>query len=275
MEDKRGTDGTTTLLYLILINLLPIGGLFVFDWNADNLLFAYFVQNGLLVVLYSSLVPFATQEPELDEYSPRAVPIPFISARSGWRRIVGWLPPINYWNVQFVLWPLSLGLAFWQVSGTVLLDLSTLSIPERGGGHGIPLGQYLDAVAAAGSFEVAMVAVLTSGLACTVISRDFFGQERYARFSAPELAEIPLRIGLYWFVTTVLASAVVVLTSPLASIFDHSSYAEFRVVLLFVTMTLLLERGLVSVQRGNEPGRVVYWVALFWSGPKNSDDRVE
>ncbi len=49
-------------------------------------------------------------------------------------------------------------------------------------------------------------------------------------------------------------------------------YSGFRVVALFLTMKVLLEWELITIQRGENPSKIVYWFTLFWSGPQKPDD---
>ncbi|WP_368085937.1 DUF6498-containing protein [Haladaptatus cibarius] len=92
----RNPGNLPSVLCIVLVNLLLIPFATIFDWENGELLFVYLIQNILVIVLYSGFIAFATKEPRLNEYSPRAVLIPFVSTRSGWTQIVNWLPPINY-----------------------------------------------------------------------------------------------------------------------------------------------------------------------------------
>lgn len=269
---RRGNlDGVPTVLYITIVNILPISGIYFFSWSYSELMFVYLIENILLITLYSVLIAFAAREPRTTDFSPRAVPIPFVSDRSGWTRIVRWLPPINYWNIQFITWPLLFGLAFWQVVGTLFVDISDLNFTIEGGPD-TPIGDYVTVLTTAASFEAIVVALLIFAMSCTLICREFFGQEQYEDFSAPGLAEIPIRIGLYWFITMIFVHIVVILSYPITFVFNLTNYAGFRVIAIFLTMKILVDWSLIKVQRGDKPEKVVYWFTFFWSGPESDKD---
>jgi hypothetical protein len=101
-----------------------------------------------------------------------------------------------------------------------------------------------------------------------LICRDFFGQEQYKSFSAPSLAEIPIRIGLYWFITVFFIQFMLILTHPIVSPFVQTAHTGLRVILIVLVMKILSEWSLVKIQRGNSPNKIVYWFSLFWQGPE-------
>lgn len=254
---------------IIFINILPLVGIPLFNWEANNLMFVYWMQNLLLIVLYSGLIAFAAQEPTPDtrDYTPRAVPIPFISNRSGWLNISKRLPPINYWNIQYITWSLLFGLAFWIVAGTIFIDLTNPNPVIEGGRFNTPLRDYTDVVTTAASVEAIIVAFVIFGMLCALICRSFFGQKQYDYFSAPDLAEIPIRIGFYWFIVVIVSQFILILTFPIVSVINSRTYAGFSVLVLFLLMKVLVEWSLFRIQDGDKPSRVVYLLTLFWPGP--------
>lgn len=255
----------------MFINVLPLSGIFTFSWSRGELMFVYVVQNVLLIMLYSVLVSFATREPKLDKNTPRAVPIPFISNRSGWTQIAKWLPPVSYWNLQFIIWPLVFSLVFWQIVGVLLVDMSDLNFIIEGGPD-TPAGDYITVITAAASVEAIMIAVLIFGMMCALVSRKFLDQEQYKHFSAPELAEIPIRVGLYWFVSLIFVHLVVILSYPFISIIGLPDYMEFRVVGIFLILKILADLSVLNILEGKEPEKIVYWFTFFWSGSRIDGD---
>jgi hypothetical protein len=272
MMGGNSTDNTIYMFGIISANLLPLIGAIFFNWESNNLLFVYWIQNILFIIFYSGLVAFATQEPILNDrnHTPRAVSIPFISNRSGWAQLVEWLPPINYWNIQYITWPLLFGLSFWLISGTKIIDLSNPSPLTEG--LNTPFRDYITVLTTAGSLEATLIAFLIFGMLFALICRDFFGQEQYKSFSAPSLAEIPIRIGLYWFITVFFIQFILILTHPFLYPFDQTAHTGLRVILIVLVMKILSEWSLIKIQQGNNPNKIVYWFSLFWQGPEIPED---
>jgi len=265
-------ERNTGCIIIIFINLFPFIGNILFNWKADNLLFVYWIQNILLIIFYSGLVAFAAQEPVLNDrnHTPRAVPIPFISNRSGWVQLVKWLPPINYWNIQYITWPLLFGLLFWLISGTKIIDMSHPNPLTEG--KDTPFREHITVLTTADSFEAILIAFLIFGMLFILICREFFGKEQYKSFSAPSLAEIPIRIGLYWFITAFFIQFMLILTHPIISAFDQTAYTGLRVTIILLVMKILSEWSLIKIQRDNKPNKIVNWFSLFWQGPEDPDN---
>ncbi|POG54222.1 hypothetical protein AUR65_016335 [Haloferax marisrubri] len=141
------------------------------------------------------------------------------------------------------------------------------------GGPDTPAGDYIAVVTAAASVEAIMIAVLIVGMMCALVSRKFLGQEQYKHFSAPELAEIPIRVGLYWFVSLIFVHLVVILSYPLISIIGLPDYMKFRVVGIFLILKTLADLSVLNILEGGEPEKkIVYWFTFFWSGSWTDGD---
>jgi len=266
MTNGSSSDDRSTLLWLMASNLVPLCGLVFFDWRADETLLVYWIGVTTTIVFYSGLVLFAGREPTLDgrDRGVRAVPVPGISSRSGWVQPVEWLPPINYWNVQFVLWPLLLGMLFWLPSGTIFIDFLN---PDPILVRGSPVDDYIGVVSAAASVETVAAGLGVAALQAISEAWEFVSRRQYEAVSALDLAEIPSRIGLYWFTATICTFVILILTWPFVGRFDPTTITEARVLVCFLGLKLTLDWSLVQIRRGNGPSRLLQWLTLGWTGP--------
>ena len=266
MADRPSSDEKSTLLWLVAGNLLPLLGLGFFDWRADETLLVYWIEITATIALYSGFVLFGAREPTIDgrERGPRAIPIPGVSSRSGWIQPVGWLPPINYWNVQFVLWPLALGMLFWLPSGTIFIDLLN---PDPILVRGSPVDDYIGVVSTAASVETVAVGLGVAVFQAISGGREFVSRRQYEAVSGLDMAEIPPRIGLYWLTATICTFTILILTWPFVGGFDPTTVTEARVLGCFLGLKLNLDWSLVQIRRRNEPSRLLRWLTLGWTGP--------
>ncbi len=178
-----------------------------------------------------------------------------MSSRTGSLRLVKWLPPINRQNTPHATGALLFGLAAWFASGIRLLDFVTTetALSSRG-----PFSEAIEVIGYAYSPKALGLAMLLIGVQL-LLGYQFLSQS-YEGVSAPMLAEIPCRIGIYWFLVTVFMQFVLLITGPLGGELTPTRFTELRVLTLFITAKLTMEWALVQIRQQNNPGRITRWL---------------
>lgn len=234
-----------TFLPVLIGNLLPLAGIAFLGWESTQVLFVYWIEIGLFVVAYSGLALFAEREARPDErnISPPTVSLPFFDTRSDPRQPFDRLPPIYPRNVRYAIGLLVWGMVFWWCLALMMIVLPSHETLElSSSGKGVPLREVVSVVATAFSPLVFgnSIGLLVSQL--VTIRREFFGQQTYTRLSAPMIAEIPVRVIVFWFLLAVFAQLVFpLLLWPLYAVFDTMRVTEIGISALVIFGKLTLE----------------------------------
>lgn len=235
----------TTFLPVLIGNLLPLAGIAFLEWEAAQVLFVYWIEIGIFVVLYSGLVLFAEREPRPDDrnINPPTISIPFLDLRSGPRQPFNRLPPIYPRNVRYALGLFAWGIVFWWCLALLMIVLpSQATLELSSSGEGVPIGDVIAVVVAAFSPYVLGNAVVLLVSQLLTIRRAFFGQRTYKRLSAPMIAEIPVRVIVFWFLLAIFAQLVFpLLLWPLYAMFDTIRVTEIAISALVIFGKLTVE----------------------------------
>lgn len=130
-----------TLLFVVLVDLFPLVGVFAFEWDILPILVLYWVEACVYVARTGFEASFAAR-PVDDEFYGIQVPLERLREKRGSVRVVDWLPPVYPRNVPFALnslWVLAfigavaaLVLVFVQPPGTLarptLIELGAASL---------------------------------------------------------------------------------------------------------------------------------------------------
>ncbi|WP_222920252.1 DUF6498-containing protein [Natrinema sp. SYSU A 869] len=245
MATDAQSTGRTAFIPVLVGNLLPLSGIVFLEWEPAQVLFVYWIEIGLFVVLYSGLVLFAEREPRPDErnVSPPTVSIPFLDISSDPIQLFDRLPPIYPRNVRYAIGLLVWGMVFWWCLALMMIVLPSHETLElSSSGEGVPIGDVISVVAAAFSPLVFgnVIVLLVSQL--VTIRREFFGQQTYTRLSAPMIAEIPVRVIVFWFLLAIFAQLVFpLLLWPLYAAFDTVRVTEIAICALVISGKLTVE----------------------------------
>ena len=242
----------------LLSNLVPLAGIAFLGWSARNVLFVYWIEVGVLVLLYSGLTLFAQREPRPDERTihPVTLSVPFVNAPSGAIRPVDWLPPIHSRNLRYATGMFVWGLGFWACLSVLMVVLPS----PRHVGYDSGMSELVAVVSAAYSPTVLLSVCALVVSRVVTVRREFFGRQTYERLSAPMTAEIPARQVVFWFLLTPVAQFVLpVVALPLVGVFDQRTLVEGGIALLVVAGKLFVEWSNFRAQELGETGGVAGW----------------
>ena len=232
-------------LPVLVGNLLPLSGIAFLQWEPAQVLFVYWIEIGFFIALYSGLVLFAERDPRPDDrnINPPTVSIPFLDTPSGPIRPFDRLPSIYPRNVRYATGLLLWGIVFWWCLAVVMIVVpSNGSLELSYSGEGVPIGDVISVIAAAFSPFVLGNAVVLLVSQLVTIRREFFGQQTYTRLSAPMIAEIPVRVIVFWFLLAIFAQLVFpLLLWPLYAAFDTIRVTEIAVSALVIFGKLTVE----------------------------------
>ncbi|NEU56796.1 DUF6498-containing protein [Halorussus sp. MSC15.2] len=262
MNDRKESRTTETFLPLLASNLVPLAGIAFLGWRVQNVLFLYWLEIGLVVVIYGGLTLFAERKPnpESRTVSPMTVSVPFLSSRSGTTRPVEWLPPIYYRNVSYAAGLLVWGLGFWLCLSVLMVVLPSPVVVENPYSNSEAIYEYASIFASVLSPEILLsaLALLVSQLDST--RRQFLGEARYEQLSAPMTVEIPVRRMVFWFLLTPVAEFVLpLLTLPLAGLFDTRVLFDIGIATLVVLGKLTVEWSSFRARHRENPSGVAGW----------------
>ncbi|WP_408956819.1 DUF6498-containing protein [Natrinema sp. 74] len=264
MAAKGNSYARTTLLLIFVANLLPFLGLEVLDWRLPQALYVYWIEIGLFTFFYAVLVLFAQKAPRPDErmIDLVTVRVPFVTSRSGPFQPVNWLPPIYSLNVQYAAGFFLFGLFFWLFSGDLFFVHSDPGFHyNTAESSGVPIDQNLHAIKRHFTIEALGLAVFLFGIRFLVVCREFFSNRRCERFSAPMIAEIPFRIGLFWCfleVFTTISLPVVVL--PLLRDYGIATVTKIWVVTVVLFGKFTMEWASFQAGRPASPDGLIHWL---------------
>jgi len=183
---------------LSLVNLLPLLGFFVFDWEFIVLGLLYWLDAVLLLVVYSGYALFAQPENRVEEREYTL--LPGTVANGYWsekpRRIFGSLPPIYTRNLRVII-PTVL-----FVGGLVMVTVGAdwlASDPDRGklGGAG-NIEEFFSAFSSFTSPVVLGIGLLILLTHVLTIRRRYLGHNRHEELSAYMTLELPVRFILVY-----------------------------------------------------------------------------
>lgn len=168
---------------------------------------------------------------------------PFLNTPSEPIRPFDRLPAIYPRNVRYVTGLFAWGIVFWWCLAVVMIVLpshGTLELSSTG--EGVPIGDVISVVASAFSPFVLGNAVVLLVSQLVTIRREFFGQQTYTRLSAPMIAEIPVRVIVFWFLLAIFAQLVFpLLLWPLSAAFDTIRVTEIAISALVIFGKLTVE----------------------------------
>ncbi|MDS0475885.1 DUF6498-containing protein [Natrinema sp. 1APR25-10V2] len=246
-------DDRAAFVPILVGNLLPLAGIAFLGWRLPFVLFVYWVEIGLLVVTYSGLALFVRRKPRTERRSitPPSISVPFLNTRSGTIRPFERLPPIYRRNVPYAIGLLGWGLGLWWC-------LSFLMIVQPS--QGTPLvwsseeGIFLESIVAIVSPALLITTMFLFASQLVQIRREFLGEQRYERLSAPMIAEIPIRVIVFWFLLTVFAQLIYpILLWPLFALFDSRTVTELGISSLVVAGNVTIEWSTLKARRLEEP----------------------
>ena len=241
-------------LPLLAANLLPLAAIPFRGWRAYEVLFVYWIEIGLCIALYYALALFAQRDPEPDR-TGRLHPDPAsFPRRSGSIRPIERLPPVRYRNVRYVPETLVMALGFWFFCGVLFVDVPNPALSSVSQG---PLREYPAVIAAAATVEGLALAALLFGVRL-VVGRGYFGHRQYERFSPSILADIPLRIVLFWFLLLVALQGVLFVRSLFAGALDPTATQRLAIAVV-VASKLAIDRSLVRARYRTERSRFSRW----------------
>jgi hypothetical protein len=241
-------------LPILAANLVPLGGITLFDWRVSELLVIYWIEVCVMLFLYSVVALFAKRPIVTDRrtfYLPGVSEDDDCGSKLERKRVgisvPGPLPPIYPHDLGVILLSFGWGAAFWigpilafEIQEVVLEAFSPLVVATTGG---IVLSHLIE------------------------LRREFFGAKKYTEMSAHMVLEIPLRIILF---PIVLFAFIVFFAWPfLAFVFlilpeaMGISWTAPRIEFVFVTTVVLLkltvEWARFWADRDPDPGRVTRW----------------
>lgn len=261
---NRQLDERMTVVLVFVTNLLPIAGLLLLNWRLPEALFAYWVDIALFTVLYTGLVLFAQQEPQSDKRTIElpAIPVPFVTGRSGSVRPIERLPPIFPRNVSYAVGILPFGLFFWFFTASLLFAYSDPDFRyDTAGTPGIPIEQQLSVITDAFTLEGLVVAAVLFGVRLVTVRRAFFGRRRYERVSAPTVAEIPFRIGIVWVLLVAMTAVTLpFVILPLLEGYGTAAVTEVWVATVAIVGKTLMEWAALHAHRPRKPDGLVRWL---------------
>lgn len=255
-----------TFIPVIIANLLPLAGIALLGWQPEEILFVYWLEIGSFVVLYSGLLLFAKREPKPDDrtITPPTFSIPLLNTQSGPIRPFESMPPIYRRNVRYTLGLLVWGLVFWWCLAILMIVLpSHGSLELSSSNEGVPLRDVISVVAAAFSPVILLNALLLVVSQLVTVRREFFGRQAYERLSAPMIAEIPVRLILFWFLLTIFAQLVFpLLLWPLYATFDTRSVTGIGISALVIFGKLTIEWSTFRARRLEKSNGIARWFTL-------------
>lgn len=259
-----------TVAVVALASVLPVACVPALGWSASEAMFAYWVEISLVIGLYSLLVLVAPRTPRPDD---RVFSAPSLSDDSGadrgdGRRLASWLPPIYGRNVGYAVGAFLFGFAAWAVSGTILLDMLRSEPLLRGARRQDRL--FGDVVTVL--LEAASVRALALGLGLfalqAVFAAQFLRRERES-YSPLMMADVPSRLGLYWFLVAVGTAVLLVVAVPVVEGAGVPLSTDLLVLGVVLLAKLAVEYALVQSRHGTGPDGVLRWVTP--ENPRTTD----
>jgi hypothetical protein len=241
-------------LPVLVANLVPLGGIVLFNWRVAELLVIYWIEVCVMLFLYSGIALFARQPIVTDGrtfYLPGVNGDADCGSKLERQRVgisvPGPLPPIYPHDLGVILPSFGWGAAFWigpilafDVQEVVLGAFSPLVVATTGG---IILSHLVE------------------------LRREFFGPKTYTEMSAHMVLEIPLRIILFpilllafiaFFAWPFLAFVFLILPEAMG-ISWTAARVEFVGVTAVVGLKLTVEWARFRADRDPDPGRVTRW----------------
>lgn len=263
MVPRQQSHGQATFIPILIANLFPLVELIFLDWQIQNVLFIYWIEIGLHVLIYSGLVLFAGREPKPEgrTIDPVTLSVPFLTTNSDSIQPVDWMPPIYGRNVRYAAGLLVWGLGFWACLSVLMIVLpSSESLELPAGSTAIPIEEYISVISDAYSPEILGNALVLGVSQLLAIRREFFGQQKYEQLSAPMTAEIPVRKVVFWILLTGIAIFVFPIASlPLVAVFDTTTITQIGTAMIVVLGKLTIEWSAFQAQQLEEPKGVARW----------------
>ncbi|SFS67024.1 DUF6498-containing protein [Halostagnicola kamekurae] len=235
----------TAFLPLLVANLFPLAGIAFLEWHPEEVLFVYWLEIGSFVVLYSGLVLFAKREsrPADRNIDPLSFSLPFVNARETPIQPFDRVPAVYPRNVRYAIGLFVWGLVFWWCLAVLMVLMPARATLElSASGEGVPIGDVVSIIGNAFSPAILVNACLLFVSQLVTIRREFFGRRRHERLSAATIAELPIRVILFWFLLTIFAQLVFpLLLWPIALVFDTATVTEVGVSTLVIAGKLTIE----------------------------------
>lgn len=260
IAERRTEDNRFEFGAIVLVNLLPIVGYFVFDWEYTAVFILYWVDIVALWLVYCVCALFAQQR---SHYEEREQPILIkpLGDRfwSDTPRKIGPLPPIYPRNLRVII-PTSVLILFASFAGGAALL-------EGNPDEGMPRTTVGDPVAFLADFSVVTsspifgTALLFIVLHIVTAYRIYIRPRQYEETSAYSVLELPTRFilvylgGLMVFVFAFLVGLLI------AEVIDSDLFAEVFLYGLFVTLKLALEWGRFHAERSAPADGFPSWFA--------------
>ncbi|WP_135830494.1 DUF6498-containing protein [Halorussus halobius] len=244
---------------LSLVNLLPLLGFFVFDWEFIVLGLLYWLDAALLLVVYSGYALFAQPENRVEEREYTL--LPGTVANDYWsenpRTVAGFLPPVYTRNLRVII-PTVL-----FVGGFVMVAIGSSwlagdrTIGGRGGAG--DLFEFLSAFSAFTSPVVLGIAFAIFATHVLTLYRRYVRHGRHEELSAYMTLELPVRFVLVYASAFPLllfyALLVAVLTDPVLPVWAFDLLWAGS----FLAVKLSFERARLRAEVLPDPGGYAAW----------------
>lgn len=255
------SDDRAAFVPILVGNLLPLTGIALLGWRPSAVLFVYWLEIGLLVIAYSGLALFAHREPRTESraITPPSISVPLLNTCSGKIQLFERLPPIYRRNVPNAVGLLCWGLGFWFCLSFLMIVHPSQGTPIGWSSEG---GILLESIVAIASPTLLITTMVLFASQLVTIRREFVDEQRYEQLSAPMIAEIPIRVILFWFLLTLFAQLVYpVLLWPLFALFDSRTVTELGISLLVIAGNSTIEWSTVKARRLEDPDGFAGWFA--------------
>lgn len=178
-SDDTGKTGTVAFLPVLATSLLPLVGLVALGWGLTHVAMVYLLDTATMFIVYGVVALFAERSIVLDE---REIYLPGVSRQAEraekWNRepngvqLTQRLPPIYPRNIRLVVMSLIWGFGMVGVAASVVPDIIEYAF----------------------SVPVVLTALSMVGSRLYTVSREYFGERHYERYSVHEVLEIPGRL---------------------------------------------------------------------------------
>lgn len=245
IESRRGLQ--TGTLALLVANLLPIGGLVAFGWQPHQALFVYWVELGVTLLGYFTIVLFAQRTTESDSGEPGWLPGPVaLPVPDGEANLTASLPSVRYQNLRFVPAAIPLVGICWFLTSRAFLDFPNTAVAVRRS-----LTASDPYIVLSYTPEGLGLAAVTSVIQLGILGRDFLRRRLVDHYSVAMLVELPVRIAVGWFAVTLLLVPLYAGTV----LFDLSAI-DWVFLVLLVGVKVVIDRALLRLRYEEESGRL-------------------
>ena len=245
---------------ILFANLLPVAGLWLFEWSFTTLFVLYWLDLVTLLLVYGCCSLFAQRPIVAEGRDMRLAGITKRGPNDSWGepsrvvRLSERLPPMYVQNVRLLIPNLLVGLGFMLAAGGGVVSFTT----------DYPAGtrRWLSEIAALPTTTLVGAAAMV-GSHCFDAYQSYFKPRRYERLSAHMALEIPFRPILLLVVASVVGIVAVMLAALVVNAAVGETAAYWTLVSLgvggFLLVKLTIEWGRFRAQRSADPDGIGAW----------------